>query len=155
MSTYNEELLDHIKATFALLFHTQLWYRFGLYLLPTYLTFAFNSTLLFCLLMLSLVYCRSAKLAGLLGWLIVTTCAMLFYYTPESGHFIEYLLRIPRRGDSIDELISSADAIRNIPATFSSRLFVASAVGAWVGGTAGLTIGIFGRYLLGKNPNID
>lgn len=155
MTKYDEEFLEHLQDTLALIFSRITFKWFVLLAVPTTLVYFIGSGLLFaCLFSISCFMTKSAKLGGIIGWYIVALCLMLFFKFPETGHFIDLLLRVPPRYGSAT-LKTSSDIIHWIPSSFASRFFDALLFGLWGGGSVGLGIGMLGGNVLGKNPNVN
>lgn len=147
------EVLDHLWDTFRLLGESYLWRLCLLITLPVVALFHIGSGLLFvCMLCGVGLYARSARLAGLLGWYMVTLTLLLYYSVPEAGHFIELLLRAPARNSS--PAISTQDVLSAIPETWNNRLFWALVFGLRGGFIIGLGLGMLGRMLWGYNPRL-
>lgn len=147
------EVLDHLLNTFRLLGEAYLWRMCLLATLPVVILFHVNSGLLFAIMLCSVgLYARSARLAGLLGWYMVTLTLLLYYSAPEAGHFIELLLRAP--ASSTSPAISTQDVLNAIPETWNSRLFWALVFGLRGGFIIGLGLGMLGRMLWGYNPRL-
>jgi hypothetical protein len=154
MTRYDEEFLAHLKDTIGLFGTAVLWKWYAALVMPVCLAYFFaNGYFFIALFVLGCFFCRSAKLGGLVGWFIVSAMILLFFSFPEQGHYIDAVLRVPRRGALASEIISSAELMSRTPKTFSGRLFAALVYGLWAGGTVGLGIGMLGRIFLGKNPN--
>ena len=151
MSRYdvNAEFLGHLAATIKLLFSREFWWLATLSIVPTLLLFLAGSGYLFVVYLCALcLWARSCRLGGLIGWLVVTQTIYLYYSFPESGHFIEWLLRAPARVSSV--VPTSEQVLATVPTDVSSRVFWSLIFGLRGGGLVGLGLGLLGRKLWGS-----
>ncbi|MCG9714843.1 hypothetical protein L1D29_18735 [Shewanella insulae] len=149
MKNYNEELIDHLYDTLKVLCETKTIFILLSLLLPTILIFHINSLFIFTTYFItSCMFSKSAKLGGLIGVYIVWLTLILYYNSPEPGHYIELILRGSPRGNSVTEHIkNSKEIIDTIPKGFQAKLLVSFFQGVFYGGFIGLGLGMTGRIL--------
>ncbi|WP_345848836.1 hypothetical protein [Shewanella algae] len=149
MKNYNEELIEHLYNTFKVLFEIKTIFILISLLLPTILIFHINSLILFSIYFtIACILSSSAKLGGIIGIYLVWLTLMLYYKSPEPGHYIEIILRGSPRGHAItDRVKSSQEIIDSIPGGLQSRVLVSFAYAIFYGGFLGLGLGMFGRMI--------
>ena len=128
------EFLGQLAATIKLLFSREFWWLALLSVLPTLLLFFVGSGLLFVVYFCALcLWARSCKLGGLIGLFVVTQTIYLYYFFPEAGHFIEWMLRAPARVSGVAP--TSEQVLAAVPTDFSNRLFWSLIFGLRGGGS--------------------
>ena len=143
------EFLGHLAATMKLMFSPEFWRLAALSVVPTLLWFFVGSGYLFVVYFCALcLWARSCRLGGLIGWFVATQTIYLYYSFPESGHFIEWLLRAPARVSSA--VPTSEQVLATVPTDMSSRVFWSLVFGLRGGGLVGLGLGMLGRKLWGS-----